>query len=44
VSKRLYLDLTSAEWETLDAFEDAAYTLVKVEVASGEPALTYVLA
>jgi hypothetical protein len=42
VAGRLYLDLTSPEWATLDAFEDPTYMLVNVDVASGEPALAYV--
>jgi len=39
---RLYLDLTPAEWATLDAFEDPTYDLVEIELASGDRALTYV--
>ena len=29
---KIFTDLTNAEWETLDAFEDPAYALTKVRV------------
>ena len=42
-SGRLYTDLTTREWATLDAFEDPTYTLTTVEVLPGPRlALTYI--
>ncbi|MGH3787499.1 MAG: gamma-glutamylcyclotransferase family protein [Pseudonocardiaceae bacterium] len=41
---KLFIDLTDAEWETLDAFEDPDYTLVGVRVLTplAMDALTYI--
>jgi gamma-glutamylcyclotransferase (GGCT)/AIG2-like uncharacterized protein YtfP len=42
---RLYTDLTTPEWATLDAFEDPAYTLTAIDVHPGpRPVLAYVWA
>lgn len=39
---RLYTDLTSQEWTTLDAFENSIYRLTSIEVLPGpRPALAY---
>ncbi|MGH3937923.1 MAG: gamma-glutamylcyclotransferase family protein [Pseudonocardiaceae bacterium] len=43
VPGRLYTDLTTREWATLDAFEDPTYTLTTIEVLPGpRPALAYI--
>ncbi|MGH4012524.1 MAG: gamma-glutamylcyclotransferase [Pseudonocardiaceae bacterium] len=40
---RLYTDLTTREWATLDAFEDPTYTLTTIKIVPGaRPALAYV--
>ncbi|MGH3903652.1 MAG: gamma-glutamylcyclotransferase family protein [Pseudonocardiaceae bacterium] len=40
---RLYTDLTTREWATLDAFEDPTYALTTLEVLPGpRPALAYI--
>ena len=39
---RVYADLTEAEWEVLDAFEDPTYTVEPVRLSSDRTSLAYV--